>query len=418
MLTAAKNFLLIYFLLEPFYLFHSGTIQPSDIFIILSAICFLIHAKLNIYSRQELRSILRENRLLIIFVTCTFLINTVYFLLIPQLKFILSSLYFVFNFLAIIVFTVLAEDKVFLSRISGIFKFNLFVQLIVYLTGIGRFYTADRYMGTFNDPNQFGFYIFISLLFLFMIEIVLRRNKKNIAYWLIGIFLIVQSASTGMLLGLTAFTMLLLIYNLKNFKFTYTKLRKIMLGILGMIIISLGLLGIYLYIQSTVSSPSLQNGTAESSQEGMAIIDRTNTKFSKAEGDSSISIWEDRGYDILYKYPEYLPLGAGEGGYDRYDKAANNYGNEVHATLPSILFYYGIIPFLFFLAWLYRKLKGSDPRAKIAIIALLIESFTLLNQRQPLFWMLILLAAFASDHILSAKASIEGRNVHKREDKL
>ena len=65
-------------------------------------------------------------------------------------------------------------------------------------------------MGTFNDPNQFAFFIFTMMLVLFMGD---RRKaiytaKTRIGFWgmfLLGVFLIGKAKSTGMFVGLLVF---------------------------------------------------------------------------------------------------------------------------------------------------------------------------------------------------------------------
>ena len=65
-------------------------------------------------------------------------------------------------------------------------------------------------MGTFNDPNQFAFFIFTMMLVLFM---GYRRKaiytvKTRIGFWgmfLLGVFLIGKAKSTGMFVGLLVF---------------------------------------------------------------------------------------------------------------------------------------------------------------------------------------------------------------------
>ena len=69
-------------------------------------------------------------------------------------------------------------------------------------------------MGTFNDPNQFAFFIFTMILVLFM---EYRRKaeytvKTRIACWGMffwGVFLIGKAKSTGMFVGLLAFFVIL-----------------------------------------------------------------------------------------------------------------------------------------------------------------------------------------------------------------
>ena len=97
-------------------------------------------------------------------------------------------------------------------------------------------------------------------------------------------------------------------------------------------------------------------------------------------------------YEYAYPlnfYPYYCLFGAGEGYYERFTKSAHL--SEIHATLPSILFYYGLFPFIILLCWLINKYKRFNFKTKIPLLSMLIESFFLLNQRQTLFWIFFLL---------------------------
>ena len=118
-------------------------------------------------------------------------------------------------------------------------------------------------------------------------------------------------------------------------------------------------------------------------------IDNTN---SQASSQNEMNLWQERGYDKIFLYPQYILFGAGEGKYNRFEKASHM--NEIHATFPSILFYYGIIPFTILLIWIIKNLRNSKKGSLVVYIALFAESFTLLNQRQALFWTIIVLNSF------------------------
>lgn len=402
MIQLAKRFFLVYLLLKPFYLFGSGGLQVADAFLIISFVLLLISLKLDESIRKNFVSIAKENKLFIIFVFCTFVINSIYFLYIGEFKFILSILYFIFNLLAIITFSSFYKDKIFLQNVSKVFKFNLILQLVIFLTGIGRYYSVDRYMGTFNDPNQFGYYILISLFFIYIIKILLSKKEYIAPYLLISLFLIFQSASTGMLLGIALFNILITGYYVhKNRRITYARIKKTVYAVSISILILIP--ASIIAIQYPLGNNFEKSDVAE--ENNQSILERIEDKFSKAEGESNISIWEDRGYDIITKYPSNILYGAGEGAYTRFSLATNNFESEIHATLPSILFYYGIIPFLILIKWLYAKIKDSDPRILLTLAALFVESFTLLNQRQSLFWIIIILAGLYSKGYIAKRVT-------------
>ena len=81
-----------------------------------------------------------------------------------------------------------------------------------------------------------------------------------------------------------------------------------------------------------------------------------------------------------------------EGGEDRFEKVFHK--TEIHSTFPAILFYYGLIPTYILIRWIYENIKKIRGQQFIIYIALLAESFTLANQRQALFWIIIVLATF------------------------
>ena len=102
------------------------------------------------------------------------------------------------------------------------------------------------------------------------------------------------------------------------------------------------------------------------------------------------SIWQERNIDKLYIYPQDNILGAGQGYFQRFWQAHSS--GEIHSTILSILFCYGIVPTFLFLYWIWSNVRKTSIYFFPVFAALLIESITLLNQRQPLFWLLFMLA--------------------------
>ena len=121
------------------------------------------------------------------------------------------------------------------------------------------------------------------------------------------------------------------------------------------------------------------------------IIERLEGKFNKVEDDNNGSLWEERGYDRMWLYPQYLIFGAGSSRTSRFIKARHQ--NELHASLPSIWFCYGLIPLIILCRYLYEKFKKAGA-GKIVYLALILESFTLINYRQVLFWAIFVLGEF------------------------
>ncbi|MBR4672261.1 MAG: hypothetical protein IKO78_03575 [Bacilli bacterium] len=104
------------------------------------------------------------------------------------------------------------------------------------------------------------------------------------------------------------------------------------------------------------------------------------------------NILQERGLDHLYIYPQYMLYGAGEGNYARFELVSHEC--EIHSTLPAILFYYGIVPFLLIACWIYKRTYKLNKHYMPVYLAIIFESFTLLNYRQSLFWVVFVFSEF------------------------
>jgi len=241
-------------------------------------------------------------------------------------------------------------------------------------------------MGTFNDPNQFAFYIFASFLLIYAANIIIEnKSNHNFIFFSISLILIYESLSTGMLLGILSFGVLWNIYNF--FIVKKVGLRSIFYSISATCLI----VSILLLLNLNIFGLRENSGLTFKKSGNQQLTERVSQKLSLVNGSSKETIFQERGYDTIYKYPKNIIFGAGDGLWTRFPQSHNEL--EVHAFLPALLFYYGIFPFFFLLWWLYNQLKNINRGVLIAIIALLVESFTLANYRQSLFWILLILGS-------------------------
>ena len=373
---------LIFIFLKQFYILSSGGLQPSDLFFILSFTIYIIKC-----IRDNSFKINTIDKYIILFICLLTIINMSYFMIYKKFDFLISSFYYIYNFTVIILFRRLLKDECFIKKLLKVLKLNLFTQIIIYLIGIGRYYESTRYMGTFNDPNQMAFYIYILFMLIVIVSDILKYKVKAL-YYLIAIFLIFETSSTGMLLGIGSFTLIYATVNYVQIKKEIKLNIKTLLSLIGILIILV-----------VISIPNM-NSIVKSIQD-MPILNRVDEKISEISGNNTSSnnektIVKDRGLDKLLIYPEQILFGSGQGYYARFNKAYHM--GEIHSTLPSILFYYGIIPTILIILWFIKNIKNIPLQVSAIYISLLIESFTLLNQRQPFFWMLFVLG-----HVYSNK---------------
>ena len=373
----------LYIIMKPFYFWTSGLPQISDLILVLAFI--LTFAT---YRRKEISKIIKSNIHFFIFLIFVIVINLLYSIYYTDLDFNLKSAYYIFDALGIIIFSiVLDKNQSSKKTLRTAFILASITQLIIFFTPLGRYYGGIRYMGTFNDPNQFAYFCLLSYSFIYLLS---DREKRisitNFILLILTIFLIFQSMSTGMLLGAGIFIIFFLISLIRTF---VRNLKKYIPYIFAFLIFAIPIISIFSILPTT---NSYINKVASS-----RMFSRIEEKTTKASGEGSMSLWEERGYDRIYYYPKYIAYGAGEGQYVRFQKAYHQ--GELHATLPSILFCYGIIPFAFLITWGYKKLKNIKIEVACVYAALIIESFTLINSRQVLFWVIILIASKISKQV-------------------
>lgn len=377
-LTPAHWLFLLFWVMKPFYLWGSGTMQISD---------FIAMFTFMVWFLQRRGSVVIDRRELTLmgFVGCTYLINGIYAAIYKDTSFLMSSAYYTYNLLVVILFRDLMENKRFLKALLWASASNVLVQLGVLVTGRGNyFWGVFRFMGTFNDPNQYAFSMLTSFLMVYVLashfkDLEKQRKKAAVVFvFMLVFYFIIQGGSTGMLLGITAFTIALLMLFLLSAETPFF----IFLKMLGVLLILM--LGVALFTLD-LSAPSI-DGSVESST---FLIYRVFDKIGKVEGGGVGALFADRGIDKVFEHPIYWLIGAGEGGYFRFP--GSNF--EVHSTLLGILFYYGILPFLVLMRWLRLNLRGVRKVLLPVYFALFIESMTLANQRQPVLWILILLGS-------------------------
>lgn len=340
---------------KQFYTMSSGSLQIGDMLFAASFVMMAI-------SGYNLVSV--ENKNLLVFVVLTGLINGIFGVLYSDFSIMLSTVYFVFNLLVVLVFDNLICSEKFTYFLEQVLKLCLLSQLVIYLSGRGTYYYDVRYMGTFNDPNQYGFFI---LATFFMLSLMLKMRKKGIYLWvIITFFLIMPSASTGMALGLVVFLVMFVIFQENSSS------GEMMVQLLLICTLSLFL---YLFAKGVIHLPS--------SMENSFMAERLLGKLNEVQN-SSGSVAHDRNWDKVFNNLGYIFIGCGEGVFWRF---GNN--NEVHSTVLGLIWYYGIIPCGFLVTWIRSKLIGISKSVWCVYVALFIEAITLVNHRQPMFWMLI-----------------------------
>ena len=351
--------------LKEFYLMDSGSLQLGDI-------CFIVAFFLSVIkSRITLSKI---DYKLFAFVFLAILINIFYCLIYSDYSFLIYSSYLVFSVIIVLLTRSFYENKTILNYVLFSLKAAQLTQVAVSFVG-GR-YLFSRYTGTFNDPNQFGYYILTSFFLIYMIHHMLD-TKMRIYWYVIPTYLVLLSQSSGMLLGLSVFAVVLLWNATKNIK---NKWKWVLIAVLIIVVIFAFLLNIG---DSTMSID--ESAIQVSALRRMLKRMSTGNISLKGLVDTYI---KDRSITRVIENPFALFYGAGEGRWERYAQ-----GNEIHATMIAICFYYGIIPFIMWIGWIRDNVIRISNVYYCVVIASIVEACTLANHRQPFFWMIFVLSA-------------------------
>ena len=361
-MNLSKFFYFIGVIFIPFYIFPSGGIQLSDLFFLISLLIFLTSKESYLlFNELKYSSKLIYLR---IFIFWAFIVNLSVFLFWFQTDTLLSSFYYVYNYLILLL--TLAFFRLGGNSFLTITYYSFFISIIlVFLFAILNldYLFADKYFFrravTFNNPNQLGYWALMAMTVLFILKKILSLNKVkyfNIIF-VLGVLMTLYLSIISLSKASTISIIILIILNsIKNFK----------------IILFLSFISI-----ASFSYIELEEDN---------FISRISERLSDV-GSASDDNLEGRNYDRIWKYPEYVFLGAGEGTIDeRFYK-----DNEIHSTIGTIIFSYGFIGFLMFSLFLFSCLREDKYSFLFFLIPLLSYSITHMGLRSKIFWIILIL---------------------------
>lgn len=379
-MTISVVLFLLFVLLKPFYIFPSGSIGIGDL---TAGLCFLSLLMRRIRNKKW-KLFYKQDYLLYFFVVCAAVINCIYYVMDSSGDFLKNTSFWVYSGMIVWCFRELSEEEKFYKWLNLVLKFNILLQLGIYLSGYGRIYyeywDANRYMGTFNNPNQMAYVLFLIILLIYLDDITHRRKSFWVFFFIDG-GLILLTKSTGIFLGwflLLVGTMGINLYNrYRDGKISGKLILTAAVGVAALITVGLVLIW-------------PEKGFVIQ-EENYNIITRIQEKLALVSEGGLRQVIIDRGGEKILYYPQYLLYGAGEGGFHRFPLAVV-WKSEIHSTIFSVWFSYGLIPFILISLWVYKNLKKVNFLYWPVYAALFVESMTVINYRQPFFWMILIYA--------------------------
>lgn len=351
--------LFLFIALKPIYLWSSGLPQLAD-FILATTIGLSIPALRHAAAAK--RSILAPSGIAIVFAYYATTVNLVAMLITGGgARFAFSSLFIIYNVLVLwwLMKLLNRHARTVIRAVATGTLAGLLLQLGIVLAS-GDF-DGGRAVGSFNNPNQLGYYGVLSAAILLAAGQVLRARPTIVVAGLaIGSILVATSLSKAAI-G----SMAILIIGMAVF------------GISGA---SRGRLGLRLALVVTLIIGTLILPRLQWFQD-LTMVKAIQQRFEATEADDSLAA---RGYNRILDHPEYWIFGAGEGGYDRFGSEI-----EFHSLLGNLQVSYGLFGLALFAIVIVIAVRSSGILGAYLMAAVFFYGTTHNGLRNTLLWVLI-----------------------------
>lgn len=337
----------------PFYVFDSGLPQPGDFLLLL-----LLPLALYGWNGRLIGVFARPFRVLLLFILWVVIVQYSWATILGNWgfhgkdTFLLFPVYYAFNALVMLVSLILYQryGDAFLRLTAWCLLIAIAAQIL------GSFFTYyNQYRNSifFNNPNQLGYY---SVLAACMIALLQRKLKLGLLISALGLlgclYLALVSASRAAAGGAAVVLVVTLVSN-----------PRIVLAAIPLIT---GLM---------FAGPVAR---AIESTERRVTVDQF----------PEYSFLEERGWGRIYDHPEYVLVGAGEGGTSRFRDSIIG-THEIHSSAGMIIFSYGVVGTALFAWFVARVLQGARLGASLMLAP--IVAFTVAHHglRDSMLWMVL-----------------------------
>lgn len=355
----------VYLLVFPFYFFPAGSAQPSDLFVVVLIGFYLVAKGFRFYGTNK-DTFLKFLRFcgyltLVNFVVSMSLIGQTN----KGLPWFIISAFYIYNLVvmgfALSLYRQYGKSFLFTTLYACILSGLLQLVLSNVLSTQGEGVRGALF---FTNPNQLGYYSLCALSIVLVLESMLKIPRLLVflsffVFTYMAILSVSMAAMGAMIILMGAYLIANKVISLNNV----------------LILVVIGGVGFFVYNNSQIGT---------NFQRSLEI-----RNMNQSTRDSEITEWEYRGYDRISNHPYYLVLGAGEGGYNRFDTFIEDH--EMHSSVGTIIFCYGIpgtILFATFVLSLFKRLPWY-----YVIYALPLFSFGLTHMglRFTIFWVALMM---------------------------
>ncbi|MBL9013839.1 MAG: hypothetical protein JNL83_06675 [Myxococcales bacterium] len=338
----------------PFYVGRSGLPQPGNALMFLALPLALVG-----WDRRLDTGVVRVFRAMVWFSLWVLIVNWGWSAVTGKFSFAdyaIVPVYYVWNGLVVLCAFVLHRryGDLFLRATLYAVLFDVVFQVIASFVYRTDLYRSELF---FNNPNQLGYWSLLAACTIALLQKRLQLGLVKASAALVGCaYLGVMSASRAAVAGIAILLILLV----------FTNPRVIIAGIVAAIL----LVGVGGPLNEAINKSSL--------------------RAMKRESDTTFA--QERGYYRIWQFKEYILVGAGEGDLLRFVDDPKR-ANEIHSSLGTVVFSYGIVGTILFVMLFVHLLRGAQPRMIVLLVPVLAYTVAHQGLRFTLFW--VLLALFA-----------------------
>lgn len=367
---------LLYIVIAPIYLFKSGIPQIADytIFIVSALAMMLFFVKQKLIFNRVFAS-------LALMVMLFFCINITYFIHLHDKYFLLAAFYYIFNSFVFMVTVILFKSNP--QKMMAWGRIAIFISLVIEVVWMNVMPSNSDYRatGSFNNPNQLGYWALLSACYILILNYGQRMKWYDLVGFIICAYLATEALSRAVILSYGLIFLAFLAGNYVSF------LLKIAMGL---IVVSYALFQITIYENPYFLISNFEN------------IERI---FNRVESiQTEEGVFEERGYQRIINYSENLLYGAGEGGYRRFKEFGGN-PIELHSGLGTILFSYGILGFVLFSTFILTVFQRSPWILWVTLVAIMAYGITHQHVRFTGFWVYMGLIYAMTRYVIPHQAS-------------
>lgn len=340
-----------YLLMKPIYVFPSGYPQPADGLLCLAAIAAAFSNA--VAWTTPVRSATAVGVVLAGYMC---VVNLYWSLILSDTEVAGGATFYAFNIMLFVVVlrATIQKDPTSLRWIG----YTTAAGLTALALGSLALNKAGAFRQTllFNNPNQLGYWVLLSAtIFLLCSNRVRFRPLVQVTAMLSSAYLAALSLSKATMISL------FVLYCLHFFKNPRVVLAMVFAAGIGIAVL----------------------GDTELADKVTSRLEN----IGQQKDDSAAA----RGYDRIWTYPIYLILGAGEGAIYRFKGATH----ELHSTIGTVLFSYGVIGLGLFCYWLAKIGRVAGFMNLSYMFPLLLYGITHQGLRFSLFWFVLALVAAA-----------------------